>query len=313
MPLNMRRLLRLLTKRTSVSPNKSKSVKILIDENAGFCFGVVKAIAAAEEQLSDGSRLYCLGDIVHNNAEVRRLSDRGLDIIDYARFRSLSDAKVLIRAHGEPPETYEMARRQGIRLIDATCPIVLALQKRIREGYEAMRSVDGQVVIFGKPGHAEVIGLNGQTGNTAIIVSRPDDLDRVDFHRPIRLYSQTTKSREEYEQLIAAMGARCKEVGMQDFVAHNTICNRVANRATQLEDFAKGVDLLLFVSGSNSSNGHYLFEYCKKVQPSTHMISDAGELDDQWFSGVNVVGITGATSTPRWLMEQVKERIEQCI
>lgn len=288
-------------------------MKILIDDNAGFCFGVVKAIAAAEEQLSDGKRLYCLGDIVHNNAEVRRLSDRGLDIIDYAQFRSLHEARVLIRAHGEPPETYQLAERQGICLIDATCPIVLALQKRIREGYEVMRSVSGQVVIFGKPGHAEVIGLNGQTGNTAIIVSRPDDLDRIDFRRPIRLYSQTTKSREEYEQLIATIRQNCREVGNDDFVAHNTICNRVANRATQLEVFARSVDLLLFVSGSNSSNGHYLFEYCKKVQPSTHMISNADELDLGWFADVQTVGITGATSTPRWLMEQVKERIEQCI
>lgn len=287
-------------------------MRILIDENAGFCFGVVKAIAAAEEELSQNGSLFCLGDIVHNNAEVRRLAERGLQIIDNEQLRKLTSTKVLIRAHGEPPATYETARRLGITLVDATCPIVLALQKKIREGYEEMRKVKGQVVIFGKPGHAEVTGLNGQTDNSAIIVSSPSDIERIDFSRPIRLYSQTTKSREEYDLLIESISARCHAADQHDFVAFNTICNRVANRATQLESFARNVDLLLFVSGSNSSNGHYLFEYCKKVQPHTCMISDAKELKKEWFEGVATIGITGATSTPRWLMEQVKERIEEC-
>lgn len=287
-------------------------MRILIDENAGFCFGVVKAIGAAEEELAHSGKLYCLGDIVHNNAEVRRLADQGLEIIDNDRFRTLTSTKVLIRAHGEPPSTYSTAEKRGITLIDATCPIVLALQKKIREGYEDMQRVNGQVVIFGKPGHAEVIGLNGQTNNTAIIVSRPDDLERIDFSRPIRLYSQTTKSREEYEQLVEGIRQRCELSDMLDFVPFNTICNRVANRATLLETFARNVDLLLFVCGSNSSNGHYLFEYCKNVQPLTYMVSDSQELNPEWFENVSTVGITGATSTPRWLMEQVKERIEQC-
>ena len=285
---------------------------VVIDDNAGFCFGVVKAIAAAEEHLQGSHSLYCLGDIVHNNEEVQRLKDLGLLVIEHKDMQNLSGAKVLIRAHGEPPSTYEMARQQGISLIDATCPIVLALQKKIREGYESMRTVGGQVVIFGKQGHAEVIGLNGQTQNTAIIVSNPDDIDAIDFNRPIRLYSQTTKSREEYNRLIANIEERIKQSGDEkaDFVAYNTICSRVANRATQLEEFAKGVDLLLFVSGVNSSNGHYLYEYCRKVHPNVKMITSPNELDPEWIKGVERIGITGATSTPRWLMEQVREKIK---
>lgn len=272
---------------------------IEIDNNAGFCFGVVKAIDTAEAELSHGGSLYCLGDIVHNNAEVKRLHDKGLEIIDYEQFEQLSDVRVLIRAHGEPPSTYTTAKQRNIQLIDATCPIVLALQKRVRQGYEEMCAVNGQVVIFGKPGHAEVIGLCGQTDNTAIVVSHPDDIAQVDMNRPIRLYSQTTKSKEEYAQLISNLEH------VNDFVAYDTICNRVANRAKELEGFAERVELLLFVSGANSSNGHYLYEYCRKVQPNTYLISQASDIEPSWLKGVQRVGITGATSTPRWLMEQI--------
>lgn len=287
-------------------------MSVVIDENAGFCFGVVKAIAAAEDQLRESHNLYCLGDIVHNNEEVQRLKALGLCVIDHNDMVALPKSTILIRAHGEPPSTYEMARKQGITLIDATCPIVLALQKKIREGYELMRTVGGQVVIFGKQGHAEVIGLNGQTQNTAIIVSSPDNIEAIDTRKPIRLYSQTTKSREDYSKLIDNINKKIARDGVDkaDFVAFNTICSRVANRATQLEDFAKSVDLLIFVSGINSSNGHYLYEYCHKVQPNTRMISSPEELDDRWLEGRERIGITGATSTPRWLMEQVKGRIE---
>lgn len=287
-------------------------MSVVIDENAGFCFGVVKAIAAAEDQLRESHNLYCLGDIVHNNEEVQRLKALGLCVIDHNDMVALPKSTILIRAHGEPPSTYEMARKQGITLIDATCPIVLALQKKIREGYELMRTVGGQVVIFGKQGHAEVIGLNGQTQNTAIIVSSPDNIEAIDTGKPIRLYSQTTKSREDYSKLIDNINKKIARDGVDnaDFVAFNTICSRVANRATQLEDFAKSVDLLIFVSGINSSNGHYLYEYCHKVQPNTRMISSPEELDDRWLEGRERIGITGATSTPRWLMEQVKGRIE---
>jgi len=310
-------------------------MSVIIDDNAGFCFGVVKAIAAAEEQLRQSHGLYCLGDIVHNNEEVQRLRHMGLEVIDHNRLAAMGsgiDAQldsttgcptVLIRAHGEPPETYALAEKQGIKLIDATCPIVLALQKKVRDGYELMRERGGHVVIFGKPGHAEVIGLNGQTNNSAIIISTPDDIDAIDVYHPIRLYSQTTKSREDYSRLIANIERRiCDSTGVgsadeADFVAYNTICSRVANRATQLEAFAKSVDLVVFVSGVNSSNGHYLFEYCRKVQPCTIMISTPEELNlpevKPLVTGSKCprIGITGATSTPRWLMEQVKEFIEQ--
>lgn len=283
-------------------------MEILIDENAGYCFGVVKAIGAAEEALGNECSLYCLGDIVHNSAEVERLKQKGLVVIDHERLRSLHNVKVLIRAHGEPPETYRIAKERGIELIDATCPIVLALQQRISRGYAEMQTVGGQVVIFGKPGHAEVVGLTGQTADTAIVVSSPDDTAAIDYSRPIRLYSQTTKSRDEYRQLIANIEAHHPI----DLVAYDTVCNRVANRARELEQFARSVDVLLFVAGANSSNGHYLYEYCRKVQPHTHLIGNADELLPQWTAGAARVGISGATSTPRWLMEEVRKRLVSC-
>lgn len=282
-------------------------MEILIDEHAGYCFGVVKAIGAAEEVLKNDGRLYCLGDIVHNSAEVERLKNLGLEVIDHDMLESLQGKKVLIRAHGEPPETYRRAKALSIELVDATCPIVLALQQRIKKGYDEMRPVGGQIVIFGKPGHAEVVGLTGQTDGTAIIVSSPDDICAIDFQRPIRLYSQTTKSREEYQRLRDNIASRLPEGA--DFVAYDTVCNRVANRARDLEGFARSVDVLLFVAGSNSSNGHYLYEYCRKVQPRTYLIADPSQLQKQWFDGAHRVGISGATSTPRWLMEDVKKAI----
>jgi 4-hydroxy-3-methylbut-2-enyl diphosphate reductase len=282
-------------------------MEVLIDEHAGYCFGVVKAIGAAEEVLKNEGSLYCLGDIVHNSAEVERLKNMGLEVIDHDMLEGLRGKKVLIRAHGEPPETYRRAESLNIELVDATCPIVLALQQRIRKGYDEMRPVNGQIVIFGKPGHAEVVGLTGQTGGTAIIVSHPDDISAIDFRRPIRLYSQTTKSREEYQRLRDNIAGRLPEGA--DFVAYDTVCNRVANRARDLEGFARSVDVLLFVAGSNSSNGHYLYEYCRKVQPRTHLIADPSQLQAQWFDGARRVGISGATSTPRWLMEDVKKAI----
>lgn len=292
-------------------------LQIEIDDNAGFCFGVVKAIGTAEEELARTGTLYCLGDIVHNNAEVQRLNQKGLQVTDHAQLSSLAGQKILIRAHGEPPSTYRRAEELGIRLIDATCPIVLALQQKIRKGYDEMRQLtpSGQVVIFGKPGHAEVIGLCGQTDNSAIVVSSPDDIEAIDLSRPIRLYSQTTKSKEEYNLLIKNLELRIKsvmrEVPEGRFVAYDTICNRVANRAVQLEDFARSVDIVLFVSGKGSSNGHYLYEYCKNVQPNTRLVSDIREIEPSWFRAVQRVGITGATSTPRWLMESVADAINK--
>lgn len=288
---------------------------IKIDDNAGFCFGVVKAIGTAEAELSREGTLYCLGDIVHNNAEVQRLARQGLQVIEHCQLPMLAGKRVLIRAHGEPPSTYQTAQELGIRLVDATCPIVLALQQRIRKGYEEMQQCRpvGQVVIFGKPGHAEVIGLCGQTDNTAIVASHPDDLTAVDFARPIRLYSQTTKSKEEYAQLTANIERGIQALGHPvpegHFVAFDTICSRVANRAVELEAFARSVDVVVFVSGKGSSNGHYLYLYCRQVQPDTHLVSNADELLPEWFKGVQSVGVTGATSTPRWLMEAVGKAI----
>ena len=283
-------------------------MEIKIDDNAGFCFGVVKAIATAEDELAHCDSLYCLGDIVHNSAEVDRLRKKGLKVIDYEEMRHIHHAKVLIRAHGEPPSTYEMARQQEIELVDATCPMVLALQKRIRKGYEEMKQCGGSVVIFGKVGHAEVVGLNGQADGNAIIISKMEDIEKVNFDKPIRLYSQTTKSRKDYEKLVETMKQRAKS----DFVAYNTLCSRVANRAKELEEFAAGVDVVLFVSGSNSSNGKYLYEYCKGVKPETYLLTDDGksELDWKWIEGKERIGITGATSTPRWLMEQLRDKIK---
>ena len=299
---------------------------IEIDHNAGFCFGVVNAIGTAERELQEGAPLYCLGDIVHNNAEVSRLRSQGLEVVEQSQLPHLAGKRVLIRAHGEPPATYRKAEQLGIKLIDATCPIVLALQQRIRKGYGEMKehNPEGQVVIYGKPGHAEVIGLCGQTDDTAIVVSRPDELDAIDFHRPIRLYAQTTQSREEYATLINNIkdrieqaqndglktAERGQEVEDEQFVAYNTLCSRVANRAKELEAFARRMDVVLFVSGKGSSNGHYLYEYCKRVQPCTYLVSDSGELHAEWFARVEKVGITGATSTPRWLMEEVAKSIE---
>lgn len=279
----------------------------MIDSNAGYCFGVVGAIGAAERELAADGSLYCLGDIVHNPAEVERLRSLGLRVIDHRQLAELRDCKVLIRAHGEPPQTYAVARQRGISLVDATCPIVLALQGRIRKGYEEMQAAGGQVVIFGKPGHAEVTGLNGQCDGRALIVSHADDLSQIDFTRPIRLFSQTTKSREEFQRLIEGIRARLPEGA--DFVAYDTVCRRVAGRAKELERFARSVDVLLFVAGANSSNGRYLYEYCLGVQPRTHLIGNADEVVPEWLEGASRVGISGATSTPRWLMEQVKDRI----
>lgn len=287
-------------------------MQVIIDDNAGFCFGVVKAIDAAEKELARTGQLHCLGNIVHNNAEVDRLRSKGLVVISHDDLLQLHGGRVLIRAHGEPPSTYRTAERQGITLIDATCPIVLALQQRIRRGYLEMQQAGGQVVIFGKPGHAEVIGLTGQTDNSAIVVSSPDDLEEIDFSLPIRLYSQTTKSKEHYRQLIANIESHLAPGN--DFKAFDTICSRVTNRVEQLQQFARSVEVLLFVGGEESSNGRYLFQYCLNVQPNTHFISDTRQVDAGWFGTNRTTGITGATSTPRWLMEQVAQYLKQlCI
>lgn len=284
-------------------------MEVKIDRSAGFCFGVVKAIDTAERELGEGRGLFCLGDIVHNSAEVDRLRNKGLTVVDHADLARLGGERVLIRAHGEPPSTYRLAEQYGIRLVDATCPMVLALQKRIRAGFCEMQQVGGQVVIFGKRGHAEVIGLSGQTDDNAVVVSAADDLEGIDFMRPIRLYSQTTKSEEEYRMLISNIERRLPAGA--DFKAYNTICSSVSKRVSQLREFASGVDAVIFVSGEGSSNGRYLFEHCRQVQPRTHFLSSVRELEASWVKGCGTVGVTGATSTPRWLMEQVAEALSE--
>jgi len=278
-----------------------------IERHSGFCFGVVSAIQRAEKELQNGETLYCLGDIVHNSAEVERLAKRGLHVISHDEFSKLSDCKVLIRAHGEPPETYAIAKKQNIALIDATCPIVLKLQQRIRDGYEEMQKINGQILIYGKPGHAEVVGLEGQTDHCAIVIDDENELQPIDFSKPIRLYSQTTKSKEGYEKLQQNI---CQKLTKNaDFIAFDTICGQVANRTKELHEFCRKHQLILFVSGKNSSNGQYLFDLCKRANPNTRFISDVSELQTDWFKTVNSVGICGATSTPMWLLEDISKQI----
>lgn len=289
-------------------------MKITIDPHSGFCFGVVRSINIAEEQLKEKKQLYCLGDIVHNNKEVDRLAGAGMIIVNDLNTDELEGKPVLIRAHGEPPEIYRTANDYHIPLIDATCPVVLKLQERIREGYKKIKEMDGQLVIFGKKGHAEVIGLEGQTGYNAKVVSGIDDLDILDYSKPIFLYSQTTQNPEMFKRIRVEIERRLLEAnkGVKPvlFEAHDTICRQVANREPKLRQFAKDNDICIFVSGKKSSNGLFLFSVCKNENEQSYLISDVGELKEEWFTGANTVGITGATSTPMWLMKEVEDKIQ---
>jgi len=285
--------------------------EILIDENAGFCFGVVKAIEKAEAQLAMKHKLHCLGDIVHNEAEIERLEKSGLNTISIHDFNHLQNETVLIRAHGEPPETYKSAAAKSIKIIDATCPIVLTLQKKIHETWKNIRDDGGQIVLFGKASHPEVIGLNGQAKNEGIIVHESEDLSKIDFFRPIQMFSQTTKSLESYQILSALVKKNAHEKGNHDVVIHPSVCKKVSNRSESLIGFATKHDCIVFVSGKKSSNGNYLYGVCKKHNTETYFISNVDEIRAEWFHKKEKIGISGATSTPAWLMEQVKERIEQ--
>ncbi|MBQ4344345.1 MAG: 4-hydroxy-3-methylbut-2-enyl diphosphate reductase [Muribaculaceae bacterium] len=277
-----------------------------IDENSGFCFGVVTAIRKAEEELEKSGQLYCLGDIVHNSDEVERLRDKGLITITHEEMAQLHNVKVLLRAHGEPPSTYELARRNNIEIIDATCPVVLQLQKRIKETYDTA-SPRPQIVIYGKNGHAEVNGLVGQTSGEAIVVEDVASLDKVDFAKNITLYSQTTKSLQGFSDIIDEISRR--KATNSTFNSYDTICRQVANRVAKVREFAASHQLILFVCGKKSSNGKILYEECHSVNQSTHLIANENEIDPNWLIGVSGIGICGATSTPRWLMEQVKKRV----
>ncbi len=277
-------------------------MQIEIDNGSGFCFGVTTAIRKAEEELAKGTTLYCLGDIVHNGMECERLKQLGLITIDHEQMAELHDVKVLLRAHGEPPETYELARRNNIEIIDATCPVVLQLQKKIKRQFEAGGP---SIVIFGKPGHAEVMGLVGQTGGNAIVIAHLDDVKKLDFSHDIYLYSQTTKSLDEFHRIISYIQEHISPDA--HFQSFDTICRQVANRMPNISKFAARHDLILFVCGRKSSNGRVLFEECQRVNPNSHLIEGADEIDPSWLEGVSSVGICGATSTPKWLMEQCRE------
>ena len=280
-------------------------LKIEIDEGSGFCFGVTTAIKKAEEELANGSNLYCLGDIVHNGMECERLKRMGLTTINHDEMKQLHNAKVLLRAHGEPPTTYALAIRNEIEIIDATCPVVLQLQRRICRQYECCP--DAQIVIFGKPGHAEVLGLVGQTQNHAIVIAHFEDVKKLDFTRDIYLYSQTTKSLDEFHRIIDYIQTHISPTAT--FRSFDTICRQVANRMPNVSNFARRHDLVLFVCGRKSSNGRVLFDECRRVNPNSQLIEGPEEIKKEWLKDVTPIGICGATSTPKWLMQQCREAI----
>ena len=286
--------------------------QIEIDSGSGFCFGVTTAIQKAEEELAKGNTLYCLGDIVHNGMECDRLRQMGLITINHDEMRQLRDVKVLLRAHGEPPATYELARQNHIEIIDATCPVVLQLQKKIKRQFEANSqspTANSQIVIFGKNGHAEVLGLVGQTQSTAIVIESFEDVRKLDFSRDIYLYSQTTKSLDEFQRIIEYIRQHMSPEAT--FKSFDTICRNVANRMPNITQFAKRHDLVLFVCGRKSSNGRVLYNECLRVNGNTHLIEGPAEIDASWLRNVKTIGICGATSTPKWLMEQCRDAILQ--
>ena len=280
-------------------------VQIEIDNGSGFCFGVTTAIKKAEEELAAGKTLYCLGDIVHNGMECERRKKLGLVTINHEEMKQLHGVKVLLRAHGEPPSTYEIARENDIEIIDATCPVVLQLQRRIKKQYDACP--EAQIVIFGKPGHAEVLGLVGQTESKAIVIANVEEVKRLDFTRDIYLYSQTTKSLDEFHRIIEYIQEHISPDAT--FKSFDTICRQVANRMPNISTFAARHDLVLFVCGRKSSNGKVLFNECKSVNPNSHLIEGPEEIQKEWLEGVRTIGICGATSTPKWLMEQCRDAI----
>jgi 4-hydroxy-3-methylbut-2-en-1-yl diphosphate reductase len=284
-----------------------------IDNQSGFCFGVENAVKIAEKALLKGEKVFSLGPIVHNDKEVERLATLGLTSIDHEKFRKLKNCKVLIRAHGEPPETYRIAERNNITIIEATCPIVKKLQSKIKETWLKTKKGNGQVVIFGKTCHAEVVGLLGQINNEGILVSGPDDLFKIDINKPVYLFAQTTMSVRDYRNFTDVLSLKMKENGIWDngknLVINNTICGQVSNREPHLKAFAQKHDTIIFVSGRESSNGKMLYSVCKDINPDTHFVSSPEEIDISWFKGKNSVGICGATSTPKWLIENIRDII----
>lgn len=291
-------------------------MEVTIDSKSGYCFGVEYAIQMAEDELNSSGNLYCLGDIVHNDKEVERLENLGLKVIDREDLQDLHDAKVLIRAHGEPPETYKLALDNNIELIDASCPVVLKLQNRVRNSFDKAVDKEGQLVIFGKPGHAEVIGLSGQTNQEAIVVFQDEDLEKIDFEKPVTLYSQTTKSTKAFyemgEKIKNAIEKRNPGADLEEhFELNDSICRQVSNREPQLKVFSKDQDVIVFVAGQKSSNGKALYSVCKAENERSYYIQGPEDVDPGWFQPNDKVGICGATSTPMWLMEDVSKAIER--
>ena len=285
---------------------------VTIDSNSGYCFGVEYAIQMAEDELEVSHKLYCLGDIVHNRMEVERLNQMGLEVITREQLQTLSNCKVLIRAHGEPPETYLLALKNNIELIDASCPVVLKLQNRVKYEFDQMQMQGGQVIIYGQKGHAEVEGIVGQTNHQAVVVSNDQDLETIDYNKPISLFSQTTKSTAGYYAMKAKIEEKISSVNTDNltkFDFNDSICRQVSNREPQLKIFASQHDVILFVSGKKSSNGKALFQVCKAQNACSHFIEDESELEAEWFYGKNSIGICGATSTPMWLMNQVADKL----
>lgn len=282
-------------------------MEVIIDDNSGFCFGVVRAIGEAESALHSVGDVYCLGDIVHNRVEVQRLEKLGLHTVSHKDMADLGGRTLLIRAHGEPPRTYNRAEELDITIIDATCPVVARLQRRVSEAYNKMQEVGGSVVLLGKRGHAEVIGLTGQVNDDVVVIEGEADLNLIDFSRPIYFLSQTTQSIGLFNQLAEEIKSRAKGV---EVTIDDTICRRVAGRESLLADFARSVDIVVFVCGRKSSNGRVLYEVCRSANPNCYNIEEGSELEHEWFIGVERVGICGATSTPRWLMEEVAEAVK---
>ncbi len=286
-------------------------MRVEIDPKSGFCFGVVRAILEAEKALGEGGKVCCLGDIVHNRIEVQRLEALGLNSIKVSDMTSLDSGRVLIRAHGEPPRTYALAESLGIEVVDATCPVVAKLQERVKSAYVSMQEVNGQVVLLGKRGHAEVVGLTGQVDDDVVVVEKECDLDVLDFSRPIYFLSQTTQSIALFDELAKVIAQRMEAAGQSrdNLYVHDTICRQVSSREGHLREFVHRFDVVIFVCGRKSSNGKVLFEVCREANSRTYNIEEVSEIDPQWFDGVESVGICGATSTPGWLMESVAKAI----
>ncbi len=290
------------------------NMQITIDPNSGYCFGVEYAIQMAEDELRTATKLYCLGDIVHNRMEVERLYQKGLIVIDKEQLKILKDCKVLIRAHGEPPETYKIALDNNLELIDASCPVVLKLQNRVKSAFDHMQKTDGQVVVYGQQGHAEVEGIVGQTNQKAIVISNEKDLSKIDFAKPVSLFSQTTKSTQGLYHIKEKIQEKIQQISeekRQEFDFNDSICRQVSNREPQLQLFSQSHDVIVFVSGKKSSNGKALYEVCKKENPKSYFIENETEIDAAWFCSTDHIGICGATSTPSWLMAQVSEAIQK--